>query len=128
MSSSVQSTPVPAGIYGLFCMCCPYSTFFCFQFKLSREVKHHFAILHCSPDLKQEYTTEKKQKSSSFQTNGELAGDGLVKFLLSESENKLKNNWLFWMCKTAQGYIVIRRIVEPFFFLNEYVRLVGINV
>lgn len=32
------------------------------------------------------------------------------------------------MCKTAQGYIVIRRIVEPFFFLNEYVRLVGINV
>lgn len=76
----------------LFCMCCPYSTFFCFQFKLSRAVKHHFAILHCSPDLKQEYTTEKKQKSSSFQTNGELAGDGLVKFLLSESENKLKNN------------------------------------
>lgn len=119
MSSSVESTSVPSGIYGLVYMCCPQSTFFCFQFKLNREVKHHLAILHCCPDLKQEYTTEKKQRSSSFQTNGKPVGDGLVKFLLSESENKLKNNCFFWMCKTAQVCIVIGRIVEPF-FVNEY--------
>lgn len=94
MGSWIQSASVPSGWVVLYVLPFKYY-FFCFQFKLNREVKHHLAILHCCPDLKQEYTTEKKQKSSSFQANGELVDDGLVKFLLSESENKLKNNRFF---------------------------------